>query len=162
LVEFEYINNEDLDIIFDGIKCDINSMHDTFVRIGHGNRLEDISHIKFSYLKQYEDAVSVIKNYSVKLPLTGKDLYYWSVELRNCLSSYSLNIRSGSSIIYGFYKSGVLDFAVEIGDNKIVEARQKYNENLTIEQNTILNIWYKRYFTKNKIKKEDSNESTTN
>ena len=162
MVEFEYINNEELDIIFDEIKCDISSMHDTFVWIGQGNRLEDIAHIKFSYLEEYEDAISIIKNYSIKLPLNGKDLYYWSVELRNCLSSYTSRIQSGRSIIYGFYKSSILDFVVEIGDNNIIEARQKYNENLTMEQNNILQIWHKIYFTKNKIKKEDSNENTTN
>ena len=98
-----------------------------------------------TYHHQQEKAEAKVLGYEVKLPYNGKELFEWSVHLHNCLSGYINQVHQNLTTIYGFFYQDNLEFAVEIVDKTINQARCKYNKELTPMQNEALKTWFHRY-----------------
>jgi hypothetical protein len=134
--------------IFIKVKCNITALHDEFVRCAYFYRQRAIANAKLSYTQKERLNCKDILDYEIKLPLSGLMLLEWGQALHNCISGYFYAIEKNETIIYGFYNNGEIDFAVEIREDKIVQASQKYNQYLNEKQNKALNIWYKSCFSK--------------
>ena len=85
---------------------------------------------EFRYSSAQLNACNNISSYSVRLPMTGKELFRWSIALENCLAGYGKKIASGKTIVYGFFENDEIKFAVEIQNKQIVQANLKYNQSL--------------------------------
>lgn len=105
-----------------------------------------LSNTIYSYDQKFIDACINSEFYTIKLPQTGSEIYDWSCKLTNCLSSYNREIKKKETVIYGFFNKDVIEFAVEIRNNKIIEARGKYNRNLTDKEMNFVNEWFKSHF----------------
>ncbi|MFW9627291.1 MAG: PcfJ domain-containing protein [Sulfurospirillum sp.] len=86
--------------------------------------------------------------YEIRLPQTGLELNAWGELLHNCLAGYCNRVMEGESFIYGFFQEMQLQFAVEVQNNKIIQASSKYNTPLSNEQKSVLDAWYQRFFVK--------------
>jgi len=104
----------------------------------------------FTWWLPIDDMKPCIKTntYQVKLPKNGKELLDWAGELHNCMTKYFKNIKKHKTIIYCFFQEDILAFAVEICDNKIVQAQKKYNFDLVAEEEQVLMKWFELFFTK--------------
>ena len=83
-----------------------------------------------------------------------------SVQMNNCVSSYIQKVIDGNcDILFLRYKDSLNKslVTIEVRDNKIVQALQKYNNPLTKEQQDIVDKWNKWYA--NKINNINNNES---
>jgi len=136
---------------FEKIHCKYDILHDEIVeyhRLAVEHRLLDI---KFNYMQNQIDACVQIEQFEVKLPIDGVDLYNWSNILNNCLAGYGEIINSYYTTVYGFFKNDKLVFAVEIQNNKLVQARSKYNQDLAQEDKAVLIKWYEEFILIDKI-----------
>jgi hypothetical protein len=61
------------------------------------------------------------------------------------MAGYFDDIKDKESIIYGFFQDNVLSFAVEIYHNTIIQASEKYNAKLSIENKNTLDKWFVQY-----------------
>ena len=86
--------------------------------------------------------------YEIRLPQTGLELNEWGELLYNCLAGYCNRVMEGESFIYGFFQETQLQFAVEVQNDKIIQASAKYNAPLSNEQKRALDAWYQRLFVK--------------
>lgn len=86
--------------------------------------------------------------YEIRLPQTGLELNEWGELLYNCLAGYCNRVMDGESFIYGFFQETQLQFAVEVQNDKIIQASSKYNAPLSNEQKCALDAWYLRFFVK--------------
>jgi len=86
--------------------------------------------------------------YTIKLPQTGLELNEWGELLHNCLAGYCNYVMDGGLSIYGFFKEAQLQFAVEVQNDKIIQASSKYNAPLSNEQKSALDAWHQRFFAK--------------
>jgi hypothetical protein len=134
--------------IFTKVKCNITALHDEFVRCAYFYRQRAIANANLSYTQKERLNCKNILDYEVRLPLQGGTLLDWGKVLHNCISGYFYGIEKGETIIYGFYNNREIDFAVEIREDKIVQASRKYNQHLNEKQNKALNIWYKSCYIK--------------
>ena len=64
--------------------------------------------------------------------------------MHNCIAGYDNRIKSGETIIYGFFNAEGLQFVAEIYNKKIVEASSRYNQPLEQDESSILQIWFDR------------------
>ncbi|MEA3554015.1 MAG: PcfJ domain-containing protein, partial [Campylobacterota bacterium] len=130
------------------VSCKYNILHDeiiTYHRLAMHERLLDTT---FNYTQKQLDAIKFIEPYDIRLPQHGLELYNWSTALSNCLAGYSNLIKKYQTIIYGFCKNDEISFAVEIKDNKIIQAKSKYNNDLSKEDMDIVIHWYKEFILK--------------
>jgi len=74
------------------------------------------------------------------------ELYTWSNKLQNCLSGYWKPILEKRTIVYGFFIDNEIKFAVEIKNNKIVQSKSKYNQDLQIRETSLVMGWFTEYF----------------
>ena len=100
---------------------------------------------EFRYSSAQLNACNNISSYSVRLPMTGKELFRWSIALENCLAGYGKKIASGKTIVYGFFENDEIKFAVEIQNKQIVQANLKYNQSLDSRDVNVVNSWHQQY-----------------
>jgi hypothetical protein len=96
-------------------------------------------------------------------PKCIQDIKDESVQMSNCVSSYVQRVIDGQcDILFLRYKDSPDKslVTIEVKDNKIVQALQRYNHPLTKEQQEIVGKWNKWYA--NKIKNNSNNESEDN
>lgn len=124
------------------IKCNIYELHDAIIELHQLMLQKELFDTKFSYDDKFLNACVDIQEFQVRLPKNGKELYQWSKLLENCLSGYGRLIRSGKTTVYGFFKNEELKFAVEIRDNKIVQSKSKYNQNLKDKEVSLVSGWF--------------------
>lgn len=130
-------------------KCNYSNIHDNLVKF-HNIRLEDVlMNTIFTYEDVFNEAAVNLESYEIKLPKNGKELYQWSNELRNCLSSYYKSIEKRETTIYGFFIENQIKFAVEIRENKIVQAKAKYNNDLNSSEKDLVFAWFDGCFKSN-------------
>ena len=67
-------------------------------------------------------------------------------KLHNCLSTYVEKYAKGKTDIYLIKKQDEVIGAIEIKNNKLIQARGKYNTNLEKEQNRFVNKWLKEAY----------------
>ena len=66
----------------------------------------------------------------------------------------SIPILEKRTIVYGFFIDNEIKFAVEIKNNKIVQSKSKYNQDLQIRETSLVMGWFTEYFEeKNPMKK---------
>jgi len=134
---------------FPKTKCNYSNIHDNLVKF-HNIRLEDVlMNTIFTYEDVFNEAAVNLESYEIKLPKNGKELYQWSNELRNCLSSYYKSIEKRETTIYGFFLENEIKFAVEIRENKIVQAKAKYNNDLNSSEKDFVFSWFDECFGNN-------------
>ena len=133
---------------FKKVKCDIQTLHDEFIRISFEKRHKDIHKQKLFFDTDQKKACVELDKYQIKLPKSGKELIFWANELHNCMASYFEKIQTKQSLIYGFFTNNKLKFAVEISNNTLIQASAKYNRYLTGDEERILNLWLIRFFQK--------------
>ena len=93
-------------------------------------------------------------------PKCIQDIKDESVNMNNCVSSYVQKVIDGNCDILFLRHKDSPDkslVTIEVRNNKIVQALQKYNHPLTKEQQEIVDKWDKYYA--NKIKNNSNNES---
>lgn len=96
-------------------------------------------------------------------PKCIQDIKDESVQMSNCVSSYVQRVIDGQcDILFLRYKDSPDKslVTIEVKDNKIVQALQRYNHPLTKEQQEIVDKWNRWYA--NKIKNNSNNESEDN
>ena len=137
----EFIENK-----FIKVPCKLNIIHNEFIRCTKEERYNFILNQNLEYSFDEKKPCISIESYKVKLPYTGKELFEWSEILANCISSYFEDIKRKEKIIYGVFENETLIFAVEITDNKIIQASAKYNKKLEEKNQVILKKWFKLFF----------------
>lgn len=98
------------------------------------------------------------ENYRFIYPKCVQDIKDESVQMSNCVSSYVQRVIDGNcDILFLRYKDSPDKslVTIEVCNNKIVQALQKYNHPLTKEQREVVDKWNKWYA--NKINKNNSN-----
>ena len=94
-------------------------------------------------------------------PKCTQDIKDESVQMNNCVSSYIKSVVDGKcDILFLRYKDSPDKslVTIEVRDNKIVQALQKYNNPLTNEQREIVDKWNKWYA--NKINNKNVNNES--
>ena len=85
-------------------------------------------------------------DYCFIYPKCVQDIKDESVQMNNCVSSYIKNVIDGNCDILFLRNKDDKDkslVTIEVRDNKIVQALQKYNTPLTSEQQEIVDKWNK-------------------
>lgn len=140
-----HINPQEAIALLRTEKCHFQKIHDILMGYDKKKRASQFFDTQFNYDKKMKNRCIVVGDYRVKLPLDGKDLYDWSEYLHNCLSSYIDNIIDHKSILYGFFLHNNLEFAIELKDTTIIQAKSKHNNNLTLCQEKHLEQWLVRF-----------------
>ena len=140
LNNFSAYDNSENDT-FSKVKCNIKSLHDEFVKCSYSYHHQKIWNKSLQYSKKEHSRCKTIIEYEVRLPLTGSALLLWADTLHNCLSSYFSSIENNVTTVYGFFKNNIIEFAVEVVNDNIVQARGKYNMSLNKVQTDILSLW---------------------
>ena len=143
--EYEY-RVETVETLFQKVSCNVQALHDEFVRCTREKRNQTIIHEKLQYGKVDALPCVEVADYYIQLPHSGKELLSWADILHNCMAGYFDTIRNNETRIYGFFEERTLRFAVEISDKKLIQASGKYNAHLTKEQKEVCGTWLKRFF----------------
>lgn len=101
-------------------------------------------------------------DYRFIYPKCIQDIKDESVQMNNCVSSYIQRVIDGHCDILFLRHKDSQDkslVTIEVRDNRIVQALQKYNNPLTKEQQEIVDKWNKWWFNKINKKDEESEES---
>ena len=152
LIDTVSIFSEVIDYLdeFEVTKCKVENLHDDIIRFHKIVLNKHIRDIKFDYEDRFLNACVDIENYQIKLPFDGMELYTWSNKLQNCLSGYWKLILEKRTIVYGFFIDNEIKFAVEIKNNKIVQSKSKYNQDLQIRETSLVMGWFTEYFEEKK------------
>lgn len=134
--------------------CNPEEIHNSLSNYYNLMRMGEFAKAKFEYDEKTKEACKQIKEYSVKLPSNGKELYEWANELNNCLASYIDSVMRQKTTIYGFFEGDKLKFAVEIREQKLIQAKAKNNRDIDDGQKRVVDIWMTGYILDKK--KEDS------
>ncbi len=133
---------------FPKVSCKYNSLHDEIV-VYHRLAVEQrLLNIKFHYFEKQLECCVIVEPYEIRLPCDGGELYSWSNTLSNCLAGYSHMISEYKTTVYGFYQDERIKFAVEIKNNKIIQAKLKFNQELSKEDMALVLGWYEEYILK--------------
>lgn len=132
------------------VSCKYNILHDEITQYHRLTMEQGLLDTKFSYMQKQLDACVEIESYEVKLPLDGSELYEWSNTLSNCLAGYGEPIKKYKTTVYGFFKDKELLFAVEIQNNKIIQARTKYNVELPQDEMDVVIAWHEEFILETK------------
>lgn len=120
------------------------------------NRLKhEFDEIKFKNRISLE-MEHTFKNYRFIYPKCVQDIKDESVQMSNCVSSYVQKVIDGKcDILFLRYKDSPDKslVTIEVCNNKIVQALQKYNHPLTKEQQEVVDKWNKWYANKINNKK---------
>lgn len=160
-MDFDYIYNANrhfLDILrqfrfanstiknnFTKVRCTPRRIHDEFVRIINFQKNKHLVQKKFEYSEVILNTEMKIKDYKVKLPKNGAELYLWADILRNCMASFINQVAKQKTLIYGFFLDGVLMFGVEVTYlGEIAQAYGKYNRELTAKEQDVLYLWFEK------------------
>jgi len=143
-----------LDITNEKVKCSNYQIHKQFTKLSRKLKYRRKKLNKFNYLYTQKLYLTSVGEYSVKLPLTNHELFTWADILDNCLASYEDRIENYFTTVYGFFIKSELIFAVEIRDNKIIQAYRKYNIQLNKNEKKVLDSWFNTI--QKKIEEEDS------
>jgi hypothetical protein len=131
---------------FEVTKCKVENLHDDIIRFHQIVLNKHLINVKFDYEDKFLNACVDIEDYQIKLPFDGMELYTWSNKLQNCLSGYWKPILEKRTIVYGFFIDNEIKFAVEIKNNKIVQSKSKYNQDLQIREISLVIGWFTEYF----------------
>lgn len=143
----EFVYSKDIiERKFKKIPLKVQNLHDEFVDFSREKRYKKIMDQTLQYSKEVYSKCSKIDGYQVKVPLSGRELFQWADTLHNCLAAYYELIEDRQSVIYGFFKGNILLFAVEISDDTLIQASEKYNADLTLDNQVVLTNWYQRHF----------------
>ena len=147
LSTFEY-HPAVIERLFTKVPCQVIAIHDEFVRCTNIERYEHLyrenQHLHYS--QQEMRACVKTSHYEVKLPKDGKELFVWAETLHNCMAGYFELIKEKSTLVYCFFQEETLSFAVELKEQKLVQAHGKYNATLTARQKELLEGWFKKFF----------------
>ena len=131
--------------------CHYIKLHEAAYHYDQHMMYQNLLNVTFLYDEEALKACIHTPTLCVKMPMTGIELYQWGEDLHNCLAGYDEFILNNTSLIYGFFDQEELLFAVEIRKKKIVQAKAKYNCNLSSKDMDFLTQWYDNYVV---IKKE--------
>lgn len=98
-------------------------------------------------------------DYCFIYPKCVQDIKDESVQMNNCVSSYIKNVINGNCDILFLRNKDKKDkslVTIEVRNNKIVQALQKYNTPLTSEQQEIVDKWNKWWGNKTREELEDA------
>ncbi len=116
------------------------------------NRINNLFHMNIreeQIIAYGEDRVMEYKGLSYSLPLTVKELRGWARSLRNCLSSYSMRIKTKQSIVYEVYSlSKELLYTIEIKNYKLIQVKAFTDERLTKKEMINLENWLEKMYNR--------------
>lgn len=115
------------------------------------NRLKEEFEEKKFEVRINTDMEKTFGDYCFIYPKCVQDIKDESVQMNNCVSSYIKNVIDGSCDILFLRNKDDKDkslVTIEVRNNKIVQALQKYNTPLTSEQQEIVNKWNKWWSNK--------------
>ena len=107
------------------------------------------------------DMERTFEDYVFIYPKCIQDIKDESVQMSNCVSSYVQKVIDGNCDILFLRRKDSPDkslVTIEVRNNKIVQALQKYNHPLTKEQQEVVDKWNKWYA--NKIKNKNTNNES--
>lgn len=107
-----------------------------------------------------KDMERTFGEYRFIYPNTTQDIKDEAVQQNNCVASYIQSVIDGNCHILFLRKKDNLDkslVTIEVRNNKIVQALQRFNHPLTTEQQEVVDRWNSWYA--NKIKKKDGDEN---
>jgi len=147
-LEMFFYDEESIRSDFRKIKCNTRSIHDEFSRCINAREYAEKYYYEFAYTKlDYKACVDLSHDYSVRLPKSNHELYEWGEHMHNCIAGYEPRIKLNKTIIYGFFNGDSLKFVAEVYDKSIIEASGKYNAILKRQENSVLQMWFRRFFT---------------
>lgn len=126
-------------------KSNILSIHNMLVKVNSNIRYKKMYEMKFQYSKEEKQKCIQIDTYNVILPQNGEELFIYAEKLQNCMAGYAQSIYNNWTTIYIFSKNNEIQFAVEVSDNKVIQASRKYNAPLNSEEQIVLNTWLKKF-----------------
>ena len=133
---------------FERPRPQVTLIHDELVRIQNLyinlNKVEMLQ--PFVYPKHQLKAETSFNGLSFRLPQTAKELHTWGKELHNCMFSYASHIHDQQTVIYGVFKERKLTYAVEIRNNRIIQAKAVNNKRLSDVERDLINAWHKKLF----------------
>ncbi len=117
------------------------------ISVRNYNRLKKEFEEKRFAERRDESLECKIGEYRFIYPQTTQDIKDEAVQQHNCVASYIDRVIDGNCHILFMRKAKHPDesvVTVEVRDNKIVQALQKFNTPLTTEQKNVVEIWNKR------------------
>ena len=131
---------------FQKVRLDVTSIHDAFAAIVNRYRENMHMKIKFDYAQSVLKAQTEKEALVYRLPETVHILGEWASYLHNCMFGYATEIHEEKSLIYGVFKSHTLTYAVEIRNDRIVQALGKYNRRIDEEDRARIDAWFKEVY----------------
>lgn len=98
---------------------------------------------------------SAFGKYQFIYPETTQDIKNEAVEQNNCVASYIDNVIDGKCHILFLRRKESPDkslVTVEVRENHIVQARRRFNDPVTEEEQEVIDMWNKKYLKKEKEK----------
>ncbi len=142
MVSRKSIFNE-LDKYFVKIKLSPKKLHDEIIRVSHISSYCLSNNEKFNYTQDELKKAIKYESLEFRLPKTVYQLDLWSQLLHNCMFGYSNMIHRKQTIIYGVFKNDTLLYAVEIKNNKIIQAKAIFNKDIPANDMQIIKKWEK-------------------
>jgi hypothetical protein len=78
---------------------------------------------------------SLDKKFRIEVPKSTKELYGFSVDMKNCVKGYIDSINRKKVVIYNIFYQEKPYINISIRDNKVSEIKQKFNKPVTDEEN---------------------------
>lgn len=133
---------------FQKVRPSIEKLHDEFIYIGNlGEGALEEKRI-FEYHKNDLMAQTTKEGLEYRLPETITILFGWSRHLHNCMYGYSQTIHEMRSIIYGVFREKELLYAIEIKNDRIVQALGRYNQPIEKEDRRKIDLWFEEFYLK--------------
>lgn len=126
-------------------KVNLQTLHDDVARVVNFYLMEEKSKniLKdFDYPQVYLRFETDYKGLQFKLVKNPKQLYEWAQTLHNCLSGYVDKVSQNLTTIIGVYIDDTIAYALEIKQDRLVQAKAKYNKSIPNYDNTIVDEWY--------------------
>jgi hypothetical protein len=131
---------------FHKVPLKINRLHDEFIRVGRLRKSALKDKKIFDYHENDLKAETMKDEFEYRLPATTHILQQWSYDLHNCMYGYSAAIHQSRSVIYGVFKEEKLLYAVEIRNNRIVQALGKYNKHIERKDKALIDAWFREVY----------------
>ena len=132
----------DLEHYFHKVKLTTKRLHDEIVRALHIANFSYEGNAIFNYEDSQISAQGIKDDLVFKLPFSAEELSLWSKVLHNCMFGYIDDIQRKSSLIFGVFKEGTLLYALELKEQKIIQAKAVFNQSIPQDDMQIIRKWH--------------------
>jgi hypothetical protein len=141
-------------ILENNIKLPTNpkKFHDELIKIYNKITEAFLENSSYEYEEAQLNSEIKFKKLQFILPKNELELLKYAQTLSNCAYSYSNQIKNAQSTLYFIAKEDSVEYAIEIKEQSIIQAKAKYNHPIPQEDNAIINQWFYEVYLKNSLR----------